>query len=232
LLRELSTLSGNDLLFKIHEQKNELENAIATWKALRENLATRMPAFELTRSLQGFATAAQLPEADEEDAALKAIVHQRSLLADPDPVVPIRQKLGSALRAALTAAFEHHEQVLKNEMQAMLRNDVWAALSPEERHGFLHAQGVTQRELPQMGSDESLAAALRASSLGTWRTHADALNTRCQNALAAAIQAAQPKARKVDLPRATINNEAELEAWLADAEKTLSEALKDGPAII
>ena len=41
-----------------------------------------------------------------------------------------------------------------------------------------------------------------------------------------------PKARKVDLPKATINNEQELESWLADAKKTVAKALKDGPAII
>ena len=231
-LKELSTLSGNDLLFEVHAKAEDLGKHIAAWRSLREQVATRTPGYHLTKDLLAFAAAAQLPNMEEQEQALKAILQKRDLLAEPDPVAAIRKVVGATLRAALTAAFEHHEQVLKHEMEVMLRNEVWAKLSPEERLGFLRGQGIAKRDTPQMGSDAELATALRTCDLGTWSTHADALSTRCQNALEAAIRAAQPKARKVDLPKATINNEAELEAWLNSAKKTLAQALKDGPAII
>jgi hypothetical protein len=231
-LKELSTLSGNDLLFEVHAKAEDLGKHIAAWKSLREQVATRTPGYHLTKDLLAFAAAAQLPNMEEQEQALKAILQKRDLLAEPDPVAAIRKAVGATLRAALTAAFEHHQQVLKHEMEVMLRNEVWAKLSPEERLGFLRGQGIAKRDTPQMGSDAELATALRTCDLGTWSTHADALSTRCQNALEAAIRAAQPKARKVDLPKATINDEKELDAWLGEAKKTLSQALKDGPAII
>lgn len=232
ILKELNTMSGNDLLFAIFEKATELGKHIADWKALHQQISNRLPGYRTTEELLGHAEAAALPGVAEHSNALKAVLQKRDLLADPDPVASIRMAVGAALRTALTKAFEHHDKVLKDELEAMLKNAVWAKLTPEERRGFLMACGVTQRSSPPMGTDAELANALRACDLSAWSTHADALAPRCQQALEAAIKAAMPKARKVDLPKATINNEQELDVWLADAKKTLSKALKDGPAII
>jgi len=231
-LKELSAQSGNDLLFEIHAKAEDLGKHIAEWRALKDKIATRLPGYRLTEELLNFSKVGQLPGMEEQEQALKAVHQKRDLLSDPDPVAAICKAVGAALRTALTKAYDHHEQVLKAAIDGMLQNEVWAKLSPEERHGFLMAQGVTKKNAPQMGSDDELARALRACDLSAWSTHAYALGTQCQQALEAAIKAAMPKARKVDLPKATINNEAELEVWLADAKKTLSKALKEGPAII
>lgn len=231
-LKELAMLSGNDLLFEIFAKAEDLGKHIAAWRALKEQIAKRLPEYHLTDALLGFAKAASLPGVEEQEQALKAVHQKRDLLADPDPVAAIRKTIAAALRGALTAAQAHHESVLKTALDGMMNDPVWAKLTPEKRHSFLQAAGVNQRTAPSMGTDAELAAALRSCDLATWRTHADALGTRCQQALEAAIRDAQPKARKVDLPKATITNEQELEAWLADAKSTLAKAIKDGPAII
>lgn len=232
LLKELSAQSGNDLLFAIFDKADELGTYITNWKDLRQRIAARLPDYRMTQDLLAFAQKAELPGLDDQFKALKAVADKRDLLADPDPVATIRLSVGATLRTALQQAHAHHDVVLKNEVKAMEQQAVWAKLTPEQRHAFLLASGANQRTAPDMGSDADLATALRNCDLATWRTHADALPTRCEQALQAAIIAAQPKARKVDLPKATINNEAELETWLADARKTLTKALKDGPAII
>jgi hypothetical protein len=231
-LKELSTLSGNDLLFEIHARSEDLSKQIAAWKSLREQIAKRLPDYRLTEELIGYAKTANLPNFEEQEHALKAVLQKRDLLAGPNPVTAIRQVVGASLRTALTKAVEHHEQVLRGELDSMLKNAAWVKLSSEERFALLRTHGIVQRELPEMGSDADLASALRSCDLEAWRTHADAISTRCQNALETAIKAAQPKARKVDLPKATINNEADLEAWLGAARTALAKALEDGPAII
>ncbi len=69
--------------------------------------------------------------------------------------------------------------------------------------------------LPLLGSDEQLLSALQSCSLANWQAQTDALPAQFDKALAAAIIAAEPKARRVALPAATIHNQAELDAWLA-----------------
>ncbi len=46
-----------------------------------------------------------------------------------------------------------------------------------------------------------------------------------------AIQEAKPEGRRVSLPGAAIENEAELDALLAQARSSIQSALKAGPAI-
>jgi hypothetical protein len=231
-LKELSTLSGNDLLFEIHARSEDLGKQIAAWKTLREQIASRLPDYYLTEELISYGKTANLPTIDEQEQALKAVLQKRDLLAEPNPVAPIRKLIGVSLRTALTNAVEYYDQVLKRELASMLQNPVWAKLSADERLSLLRTNSIKQRDVPEMGSDVDLASALRKCDLGAWRTHADAIATRCQNALEMAIRTAQPKARKVDLPKATINNEADLDAWLSAARTTLAKALEDGPAII
>ena len=232
VLKELGTMSGNDLLFAIHEKDAELGQHIAAWKQLQKRIADRLPGFRLTEELLKHAQTASLPVVAEQASALKAVHDKRDLLADPDPVASIRMAVGAALRTALTKAFEHHQKVLTDALAGMKQNGVWSKLNADAQQGFLSACGVMQRTAPEIGTDSDLATALRTCDLGTWSTHADALSTRCEQALEAAIRAAMPKARKVDLPKATINNEQELDTWLADAKSTVAKALKDGPAII
>jgi hypothetical protein len=59
-----------------------------------------------------------------------------------------------------------------------------------------------------------------------------ALPTRCDQALAAAIKAAEPEARRVSLPGATIHDGTELDDWLAEARAKIETALEQGPVIL
>lgn len=232
LLKELGLLSGNDLLFAVFENAADLGAFITAWKDLAQRIAKRLPDYQIAADLIGFAKTAGVPGVQEQEQALEAVRQKRDLLADPDPVAVMRKMVGAALRTAMQQAHAHHDSTLKETVKAMEQQTAWAKLSPKARHAFLHASGAVIREAPANGTDAELLSALRSCDLATWRTHADALRERCQQALEAAIKDAQPKARKVNLPQRTINNEGELDTWLAEARATLSKAIKDGPAII
>jgi len=83
-----------------------------------------------------------------------------------------------------------------------------------------------------MDTEEGLLAAVKARDLSGWQTLAEALPTRFEQALAAAIKESEPKARRVSLPGATIHDETELDAWLARARAEIEIALDDGPVIL
>ena len=48
----------------------------------------------------------------------------------------------------------------------------------------------------------------------------------------AAVQLLKPSAVSVTLPRRTLNNEAELGAWLAEVEQLLTQQLQRGPVTL
>ena len=62
-----------------------------------------------------------------------------------------------------------------------------------------------------------------------WASKAQALSSRFDAARHAAVQLLKPNVIQVSLPKRTLNDEAELKAWLTQVEVLLSEKLKQGP---
>jgi hypothetical protein len=226
----LEGLSGNDLLFGLHEKADDLTQHGADWKAAAAKIAQRLPDFLLAEQL--LAQAEAIDGMDAHASTLDAIRANRSLLDDPDPTNSVLKTVGSALRAALTAAHAHHAATLAAEQAKFAAHPAWQALPPPKQVALLQSAGVAALPLPAMGSDEELLSALKARDLSAWKTLADALPTRFAQALAAAIREAEPKAQSISLPGATIRNQAELEDWLDQARREIELALTTGPVIL
>ncbi len=231
-LLELEGLSGNELLRALFGRADDLTARIAEWQALAGRIAARLPGYDRARQLVAQAIAAGLAGADQQAATLDAIQANRSLLHEPDPVTPVLQAVGGALRGALRQAHADYERILAAERARLDAHPAWAALVPEQQEALLSSVGIAARPVPVMGSDEELLAALHACDLATWRAHTDALPTRFAQALAAAIQEAEPKARPLDLPPATLRTVEEMESWLDTVRKRIEAALRDGPVIL
>lgn len=232
LLTALASQHGNDLLHAIFTEADNLSRFIKTWQELSKRIAKRLPEFQMAQELLHQAESAALPEAPQCKTALDALSSNRSLLDEPDPIDPIRKTLATALRAALNDAHNNYEAARNNEIAKLNANPPWSGLKPEKKVVFLTASGVVALHAPPTGTDAELLEALRNTSLSGYRNQIDAIPTRCQQAFAAAIREASPKAKQVKLPAAEIKNEAELEAWLQEARTTIKKALEDGPAIV
>ena len=154
------------------------------------------------------------------------------MLHDPDPVAPINRDLGKALRNALSETHQQYEKTLKQEIDRLAAQPVWSSLADNKKKALLAAAGAVARAVPATGTDEELLSALQSADLPAWKTQIDAIPTRVSAALAAAIAEAEPKAKRVLLPPATIKNEAELKEWLSKAEAAIKTTMKDGPAIV
>ena len=232
LLTELEGLLGNDLLFKLFGEAASLTTHIATWQKTAQQVAKRVPVFQNASQLLQHAVAAALSGMDKCQADLHAVRDHRSLLDDPDPVSPVLQSVSTALRNALRDAHTRYEQVLRDEIAVLEKHPLWSALAESKRSALLSKHGATSFPAPQLSSEAEILAALQSCDIASWKTRADALPTRCAAALAEAIQEAKPKARRVSLPSATIETEAELDVWLTQARDSIKNALKNGPAIV
>ena len=81
----------------------------------------------------------------------------------------------------------------------------------------------------QLSTPEQLQDALDDCDLDHWVSKLQALPSRFDAARHAAVQLLKPNVIQVQLPKRTLNDEAELKAWLTQVEALLSEKLKQGP---
>lgn len=227
---ELASHSGNDLLMTLYDQRETLLAKIKAWLATGEAITKRLPAFTLAEKL--VAQAIGLTEYPEWSATLLTIRANRSLLDNPDPVSPVLKAAANVLRVRVTSAQKAYADTFADQMARIAGHEAWQKLPEGERQALLTSAGARQLALPVMGTDTELLSALQLCSLASWQSQTDALSTQFDKALAAAIRAAEPKARRITLPAATIRNQDELDAWLVQFRAAIEAALQDGPVIV
>jgi hypothetical protein len=229
-LTNIANRVGNDQLKVIHENKDRLVQEIADWQKRRDLIAQRQPRWVQLTALLNFA--ADLRVAAEVRPEVTAIEQHRSLLADPDPVPGMIEKLTTALRTALNET--HAACVCGHEsgMATLEASPTWQQLKPEQRYDLLSKSGARVVPPINVGTTEEVLDTLRQTKLSELRAVCDALPTRFSSALAAAAKLLEPKAQAVSLPTGTIKDEGELKAWLAEAEQRIRTKLKDGPVIV
>lgn len=226
----LESLSGNELLMALFDQRDTLLTKIKTWQATGKEITKRLPAFNMAEKL--VAQASGFEEQTEWAAVLTAIRANRSLLDDPDPVSHVLKSAANALRIGLTNAHKTYNEMFGAQTTRINSNPIWIKLPEKRRQSLLSDAGALQRTAPNTGSDEQLLLALQSCSLINWQSQTDALVAQFNKAFAAAIVEAEPKARRVTLSTATIHNQEELDAWLNKSKTAIEAALKDGPVII
>jgi hypothetical protein len=229
-LADMANRVGNDQLKAIFENKDQLTKQIAEWQRDRDLIAERAARWAQLDALLKFAV--DLPVAAEVQLQVDAIAQQRKLLANPDPVPGMVEKLTSALRTALNDAHTRFSADYEARMSALEGTPTWKQLTPEQRYDNLGKQGIREMPTIAVGTTEEVLDTLRHTKLSELRAIHDALPTRFNNAAAAAAKLLEPKAQHVHLPGGTIKNDDDLKSWLGAVEQKIREKLKDGPVIV
>lgn len=79
-----------------------------------------------------------------------------------------------------------------------------------------------------LATPDQLQDALDDCNLDHWISKTQALGSRFEAARHSAVLLLKPNVVHVSIPKRTLNNEAELKAWLAEVEQLLAEKLKSG----
>jgi hypothetical protein len=79
---------------------------------------------------------------------------------------------------------------------------------------------------------ERILDELERCSLSQWADRTQALKGRFEQARLEAAKLLEPKVQRVDLPRRTLKDEAELATWLEEAEERIRGKLSDGPVMV
>lgn len=222
--------TGNAQLLELFSRHDELVGLSKAWTQTADDIAKRLPVWrnllDLLRHAKALGPYATLK------AEVDAVEAQRSLLADPDPVRPLLDKTVDLLRQALNAKLEAFQQTFAQQ-QAQLQADAdWNKLTDARRTELSIQHNLTAPAPIQLGTPEQLQDALDDSDLEHWVAKTQALPRRFEAARHAAVQLLKPNVVHVPLPKRTLNDEAELKAWLAEVEALLSNKLKQGPVAL
>jgi hypothetical protein len=229
-LQEVGSMTGNEQLLALYEQRERLKAEAADWRKRAEAITKRLPRWQGLQRL--LAHAAGLPAGGEARAQADAIATHRSLLATPDPVPPLCEALTQALRAALVKARADFQEAHQQQMLVLGAAEAWQKLDGSQRTDLLRQFDLTSVPEIQTGTEAELVACLDRLPLDQWATRRDALPQRFQNVLVEAARLLQPKAFALALPRATIQSVEDLDAWVGQVRQEVLKRLKDGPVIV
>ncbi|WP_153135349.1 BREX system P-loop protein BrxC [Paraburkholderia agricolaris] len=230
LVESIEGQTGNGQLLALFDGFDEIVGLSKSWTHTADVIAKRLPVWrkltELLRHAKSLGPYAAMK------AELDAIEAQRSLLAEPDPVRPLLDKVADLLRQALKAKLNAFQQTFL-EQEAQLRADAdWGKLTEAQRTELTQAHHLTDPVAVSLGTPEQLQDSLDECDLDHWVAKTQALSNRFEAVRHAAVQLLKPNVVHVAIPRRTLNDEAELRAWLVDVEALLVAKLKQGPVAL
>jgi hypothetical protein len=228
-LEEQQVNSPNERVIELAAMA-ELKDNVERWQKLRADAATRTESWQLVGRL--FAHAQRLPAEGEIVGQFSAIKEQRTLLAEPDPLVSVQQSLAGALRDALTAAREEVTSARANARTQLEATDGWASVDDDKREQILLSNDLFEPSALAVGSDEDLLESLDSLSLAGWADKLRAVHAAREAALLELAQVLEPAARQVSLPHATLKTRSEVERYVDDVRKQLETEIARGPIVV
>ena len=220
----LRGMIGNDLLAELAARTEDLKKRIPQWQAQKAEKDRRLSAFRLAERLVALGAA-------DQEAALTAVKTGRTLLDEPNPIVPPVSAAADDLRAKANAAFQAWQAAWQGGQARLKADEAWGKISPEKKHEFLANHGLLIRTAPDLATPEKIVESLSACGIGQWRDSALALPARVDAALQDAAVEIEPKTQSITIPRRTLRSEADLDAWLAEVRIAIAPSLAHGPVL-
>ncbi|EMS33843.1 hypothetical protein C943_04162 [Mariniradius saccharolyticus AK6] len=229
-LKEISNKEGNERLLDLLNHKDELSEKFKEWTKKAELLRDREPDWNTLQDLRGFC-----PESPDFGIIIKeidAIWENRLLFQEPDPIKPLLTQLTEKLGTKLGEVVEKYLSQRHERMEVLQENEYFKKLSPEQKHVILTKNQLLTKYEVKINDATNLANQLQRISLENWKTKISALQGQFDAALTEAIELTAPKAKSFYLPKGTINNQAELDKYLADLKSELESLLQNSSSII
>ena len=226
----IEALNGNGQLRELFDRYDEVVGLSKQWVKTADDVHKRLPVWHALTSLLEHAQ--ELGPYVALKADTDAVLAQRSLLADPDPVRPLLDRAADVLRQALNAKLQAFSTVFAQQKANLDADADWAKLGDTQRSRLVSDHHLDPLKPVELATPEQLQDALDDCNLQHWTSKTQALTTRFEAARHAAVQLLKPNVAYVAIPKRTLNNEAELEVWLSEVEQLVAAKLKDGPVAL
>jgi hypothetical protein len=230
LIDHLRTLSGNEQFVAVYEQRNKLLNNYKTWNITREQVLQRLPRWNILQQL--LVHAGSLPVATEIQPQVEAILSERRLLENPDPVPPLINTLSTALRGALSSEYQRLSIERDQGVSTLEGTEEWQRLSTTDREQTLARYNLLPVSLPRIGTDEELLTALDKTPLASWEERLALPRVRVSQIREEAIKLSLPKAVQIRPPQATLNSVEEVDTYLVRLREQILPHIEAGNPVV
>lgn len=229
-VRDLQGLTGNELTQHIHDRRDELLALTEAWTALATKKVPRLAGWLQLDALLRHTDDRE--EKSEVMAQREAILADRRLLEDPDPVGPLSARLAATLRARYTGAVEVYEAARSSAVGTLETDDLWAKLDPAQRVAILAATSLDSHAPSGLETTSKLLAALEATRPRDWEDRIDLLPPRIAKAREQAARLVEPAAIRVTPPSATLRTQEDVDAYLNELRAKIEAQLANGPVVL
>ncbi len=227
---EIAGEAGNSRLVKLYDYKDELQQAIKQWQEHSVEIEKRLPTWLQLKDLltlsRGLSFHAELQQ------EVDAIEHGRRLLDNPDPCDNLVKETTDNLRAAIQHHFEGYKDVYEKALQSIESDANWIKLDAAQQQDLLTKRSIKIPVQPSLKTTDEVIESLEDCALEQWNDRTDALQSKFESAREEAAKLLLPKLVRANLPKRTLETEADIQQWLTDAEKELKEKLAQGPVIV
>src|SRR6266568_1771550 len=135
LIEHLQSMSGNEQFVAVFERYEDLLNCFKAWTQARDKSIERLSQWQMLQRLLYHART--LPIAEEVDPQVSAIVQSRALLDDPDPVLPLINRVATVLRSELQREHKRLIETQDHEVKILEASEEWQNLAATERQRLL-----------------------------------------------------------------------------------------------
>ncbi|MGB3975887.1 MAG: BREX system P-loop protein BrxC [bacterium] len=231
-LNKLEALSGNEMLTAIHAQQDHLKKQFDTWTGLAKKITERMIRWKNLETLLSYA--ANLKEIPDILKQVDAIIENRSLLMEPNPIPELCSSLTQILRVKLTSLHALYQKTYDAEFEKLKQDENWQKLTPENKHELLLSQKLTVIPVVRTGTEDEVLGSLRNMNLSTWDDRIAALPERFRKAREAAAEEVDMAVEYIDLPDHIFKTEDDIDRWIQTVKALIMKKLDEtgGPVRI
>lgn len=222
--------AGNELLMALYSDRERILQDVTAWRQARDKIAARRGRWATLQRLLQHVDSVENAEAIK--GQTEAIMTQRLLLAEPDPVPPLCNDLSARLRETFSAAYRHYQSAYYEAMNTLSASAAWEQLPDYEAATILATNALREPRTPDVSTEDKLLAALGAHSLSSLETSIAALPTRVDKALTEASKFLEPKAVSLQFPKTTLKSEGEAEAYISALKDEIMRHIAEGRPVI
>ena len=210
----LKAIAGNHKFRAVAELAEQLRQDLGIWTVASDQRAQRESSWsKLGRLLEHTGS---LEFSNGIRVQRDAILSDRLLLTDPDPVKPLLDQLCIDIRKAVANGVRGLSDQFAKERSSLEASASWSDLSPMQQAEVLSVSGLEAPIEPDISSVEAVLASLDAQPLSSYQDRIDAMPSKAAAARRrmAQILDPEPSVISVQPPGATIRTEAEAEAYV------------------
>jgi hypothetical protein len=215
---------------RILDEQEDLKAKYKDWKQKAALIEKREPNWSLLVDLANYANSGESMERLKKE--IDAIRDNRLLLQEPDPVYNKLTDITDKLKALLNDLKQKYIDLYDKLMEGLQSNEYFSKLTPEQKNPILRTHQLLGKPEIKALDSKSLLLNLQKASLETWQTKIAALPGQFQAAIDDAVKLLAPQAKTYELPKRTLSNQADIDAYISEIKKELENLLKESASII